>query len=93
MKDAKYDAIVVGAGAAGSVVTEAFSRAGWKVLALDEGPWYNPFRDFSKGPARRVPTGIVRDPVSKVSVGMTKAVGGSMVFYAGVFFRLHESDF
>ena len=24
---------------------------------------------------------------------MTQGVGGSTVFYAGVFFRLHESDF
>jgi choline dehydrogenase-like flavoprotein len=89
----RYDAIIVGVGAAGSVVTEALSAAGWKVLALDEGPWYNPFRDFSKGPARRMPAGILRDPVTGVSAGMTKAVGGSMVFYAGVFFRLHLSDF
>jgi len=89
----RYEAIVVGVGAAGSVVTEALTGAGWKVLALDEGPWYNPFRDFSRGPARRIPSGIVNDPVTRVSAGMTKAIGGSMVFYAGVFFRLHPSDF
>ncbi|MBN2289332.1 MAG: GMC family oxidoreductase [Candidatus Glassbacteria bacterium] len=93
MSPLSYDAIVVGVGAAGSVVTEALSGAGWKVLALDEGPWYNPFRDFSRGPARRMPAGIVSDPDTGFTAGMTKAVGGSMVFYAGVFFRLHESDF
>ena len=88
----RFDAIVVGLGGGGSVVAEALSGAGWKVLALEEGPWYNPFRDFREGRARRVPIGLVyaKDSLRPM---MVKAVGGSMVFYAGVFFRLHENDF
>jgi len=92
MAGMKYDAIIVGLGAAGSVFTEALSGAGWKVLALEEGPWYNPFRDFAGGGAKKLPTGVVYDKDS-LRPNMVKAVGGSMVFYAGVFFRMHESDF
>lgn len=57
----RFDAIIVGLGAAGAVVTEALSAAGWKILALEEGPWYNPFKDFAGGRARRIPTGIQYD--------------------------------
>jgi len=89
----QYDAIIVGLGAAGSVVAEALSRAGWKVLGLEEGPWYNPFRDFRQGRAPRLPAGIVQSEDSEVRPGIVKAVGGGTVFYAGVFFRLHPSDF
>ena len=92
MAGMKYDAIVVGSGAAGSVVVEALSGAGWKVLALEEGSWYNPFRDFAEGRAQRIPLGIVYEKDS-LRPNMVKAVGGSMVFYAGVFFRMHENDF
>ncbi|HLA39529.1 MAG TPA: GMC family oxidoreductase [Candidatus Glassbacteria bacterium] len=92
MSDKNYDAIVIGLGAAGSVVTHELSAAHWKVLALEEGPWYNPFRDFTGGQAQRIPTGLTFEPGS-LRPDMVKAVGGSMVFYAGVFFRLHESDF
>lgn len=93
MNGQKWDAIVIGMGAAGSVMSCYLAEAGWKVLALEEGPWYNPFRDFSKGQAKRVPSGLLGDPDTGASVGMTKAVGGSTVFYAGIFFRLHPGDF
>ncbi|MFH1069093.1 MAG: GMC family oxidoreductase [Candidatus Glassbacteria bacterium] len=92
MPESRYDAIVIGLGAAGSVVAEALSAARWRVLALEEGPWYNPFRDFAGGVAERVATGLVYVE-GGLRASMVKAVGGSMVFYAGVFFRLHESDF
>jgi len=88
----RFDAIIVGLGAAGAVVTEALSAAGWKILALEEGPWYNPFKDFAGGAAPRVPTGIQYDEGS-IRPSIVKAVGGGTVFYAGVFFRRHESDF
>ncbi len=92
MPRAKYDAIIIGLGAAGSVVTEALSGAGWKVLALEEGPWYSPFRDYPDERAVRTPTGLTYEPGS-LRPSMVKCVGGSMLFFAGVFFRLHESDF
>jgi choline dehydrogenase-like flavoprotein len=92
MAGQQFDAIVIGQGAAGSVVTEALSGAGWDVLALEEGPWYSPFRDYSEGSAERIPTGISYE-LESIRPSMVKCVGGSMLFYAGVFFRLHESDF
>lgn len=92
MADERFDVIVVGLGAAGAVVTESLSGAGWKVLALEEGPWYHPFKDFASGNAPRVPSGVLHDEGS-VSLSLVKAVGGGTVFYAGVFFRFHESDF
>jgi choline dehydrogenase-like flavoprotein len=92
MSGSKHDAIIVGAGAAGLVFAEALSGAGWKVLVLEEGPWYNPFRDYLRE-AQRLPLGLGWAADNEIRPSMTKAVGGSTVFYAGVFFRLHESDF
>jgi choline dehydrogenase-like flavoprotein len=93
MEGLQYDAIIVGIGPAGAVIAEGLSGAGWKVLGLEEGPWYNPFRDFREGRAPRAPIGITFAPDNEVRPGIVKAVGGGMVFYAGVFFRLHDNDF
>ena len=80
-------------GAAGSVMSYYLAEAGWKVLSLEEGPWYSPFRDYSNGMPELVPSGVLKDPHTSTNAFMTKAIGGSMVFYAGIFFRLHTSDF
>ncbi|MCE5272853.1 GMC family oxidoreductase [bacterium] len=93
MSEERFDAIVIGAGAAGLTAAAELSAAHWKVLVLEEGPWYNPFRDYLDGAVKRLPVGLSWTEDCEVRPSMTKAVGGSTVFYMGVFFRLHESDF
>merc|ERR1719409_1556451 len=35
---ASYDAVIVGAGVMGSAIAFEMSKAGWKVLAIEQGP-------------------------------------------------------
>jgi choline dehydrogenase-like flavoprotein len=96
----EVDAVVVGAGAGGSVVTQRLTRAGWRVVALDAGPFWDPDADWvsdERGSHRlfwtepRQITGD--DPVPLGSNNSGRGVGGSMVHYAGYVPRLHPSDF
>jgi choline dehydrogenase-like flavoprotein len=48
MKDL-YDAIVIGSGAGGGTAAYRLTRAGMKVLLLEQGPRYRPFRDYPLG--------------------------------------------
>ena len=48
MKDS-YDAIIVGSGAGGGTVAYRLTKAGMKVLLLEQGPKYNPFQDYPLG--------------------------------------------
>ncbi len=94
------DAVVVGAGAGGATITQRLARAGWKVAALDAGPFWDPDRDWVSDEAGshglywtepRVIDGS--DPVPLGSNNSGRGVGGSMVHYAGYTPRLHPSDF
>ena len=44
--DEEVDLVVVGAGAGGSVLTQRLARAGWRVVCLDAGPFWDPDRDW-----------------------------------------------
>src|SRR6202050_4033170 len=92
--------VIVGCGAGGSVLAQRLARAGWRVAALDAGPFWDPDTDwvsdeggthqlFLAGP--RVITGS--DPVPMGSNNSGRGVGGSMVHYAGYTPRFHPSDF
>jgi choline dehydrogenase-like flavoprotein len=92
--------VIVGCGAGGSVLLQRLVRAGWKVAALDAGPFWDPDRDWVSdelGSHRlywtepRVITGS--DPVPLGSNNSGRGVGGSMVHFAGYAPRLHPSDF
>jgi 2-polyprenyl-3-methyl-5-hydroxy-6-metoxy-1,4-benzoquinol methylase len=41
----EIDAVIVGCGAGGSTMAQRLARAGWRVAALDAGPFWDPERD------------------------------------------------
>ncbi len=96
----EVDLVVVGCGAGGSTMTQRLARAGWQVVALDAGPFWDPDTDWVSDEAGshrlywtepRVITGS--DPVPLGSNNSGRGVGGSMVHYAGYTPRFHPSDF
>jgi hypothetical protein len=42
----EIDLVIVGCGAGGSVVLQRLARAGWRVAALDAGPFWDPDTDW-----------------------------------------------
>ncbi|HET9692452.1 MAG TPA: GMC family oxidoreductase [Acidimicrobiales bacterium] len=98
--DDELDLVIVGCGAGGATLLQRLARAGWKVAALDAGPFWDPDADWVSdelGSHRlywtepRVITGA--DPVPLGSNNSGRGVGGSMVHYAGYAPRFHPSDF
>lgn len=98
--DDEVDLAIVGCGAGGGVLLQRLARAGWKVVALDAGPFWEPDRDWVSDEAGshhlywndpRVIGGA--DPVPLGSNNSGRGVGGSMVHYAGYVPRFHPSDF
>ncbi len=96
----EVDLVVVGCGAGGSTMIQRLARAGWRVLALDAGPFWDPDTDWVSDEAGshhlywtepRVISGS--DPVPLGSNNSGRGVGGSMVHYAGYTPRFHPSDF
>lgn len=94
------DLVVVGCGAGGSVMTQRLARAGWNVVALEAGPFWDPDIDWVSDEAGsgqlywtepRVITGDTPVPLGANNSG--RGVGGSMVHYAGYTPRFHPSDF
>ncbi len=98
--DDELDLVIVGCGAGGATLLQRLARAGWKVAALDAGPFWDPDADWVSdelGSHRlywtepRVIAGA--DPVPLGSNNSGRGVGGSMVHYAGYTPRFHPSDF
>ena len=96
----EIDMVIVGCGAGGSVLAQRLARAGWRVAALDAGPFWDPDTDWVSDEAGshhlywtepRVIAGS--DPVPMGSNNSGRGVGGSMVHYAGYTPRFHPSDF
>ena len=44
--DDEVDLVIVGCGAGGSVLAQRLARRGWKVVAFDAGPFWDPDRDW-----------------------------------------------
>lgn len=98
--DDVVDLVVVGAGAGGSVLTQRLARAGWRVVTLDAGPFWDPDADFVSDERGAHPLYWTEprviggaDPVPLGSNNCGRGVGGSMIHYAGYTPRLHPSDF
>ncbi len=96
----EVDLVVVGCGAGGGVLAQRLARAGWSVVALDAGPFWDPDADWVSDEAGshhlywtepRVISGT--DPVPLGSNNSGRGVGGSMVHFAGYTPRFHPSDF
>jgi choline dehydrogenase-like flavoprotein len=86
----EIDMVIVGCGAGGSVLAQRLARAGWRVAALDAGPFWDPDADWVSDEAGshhlywtepRVIAGS--DPVPMGSNNSGRGVGGSMIHYAG----------
>jgi choline dehydrogenase-like flavoprotein len=98
--DEEIDIAIVGCGAGGAVLAQRLARAGWRVVAFDAGPHWDPDRDWvsdERGSNQlywtepRVITGA--DPVPLGSNNSGRGVGGGTVHFAGYTPRLHPSDF
>lgn len=96
----EVDVVIVGAGAGGATLGQRLARAGWSVVLLDAGPFWNPDTDWvsdergSHGLYWTEPRQIGgSDPVPLGSNNSGRGVGGSMVHYAGYTPRFHPSDF
>ncbi|OMC29586.1 glucose-methanol-choline oxidoreductase [Mycobacterium sp. GA-1841] len=98
--DDEVDVVIVGAGAGGATLGQRLARAGWTVVLIDAGPFWNPDTDWvsdergSHGLYWTDPRQIGgADPVPLGSNNSGRGVGGSMVHYAGYTPRFHPSDF
>jgi choline dehydrogenase-like flavoprotein len=103
------DVLIIGAGASGSVAAKHLAEQGFSVVVLEQGNWINPSELPGNNPEYELlgsgkwhPDPNVRGwgvdyPVnvenSEQPVFMYNAVGGSTVFFAGVWSRFLPSDF
>jgi choline dehydrogenase-like flavoprotein len=97
---APVDLVVIGAGAGGVTLAQRLARAGWRVVILEKGPFWDPDRDWvsdEKGAAGlywtdpRIISGS--DPIELGKNNSGVGVGGSMTHFAGYVPRFHPSDF
>jgi choline dehydrogenase-like flavoprotein len=98
--DEPVDMAIVGCGAGGGVLAQRLARAGWRVVVLERGPFWDPDRDWVSDEAgsghlywndTRIIAG--EDPVELGKNNCGLGVGGSMVHFAGYTPRFHPSDF
>ncbi|MGA4838712.1 GMC family oxidoreductase [Streptomyces sp. G45] len=96
----EVDLVVVGCGAGGAVLTQRMARAGWRVVCLEAGPFWDVERDWVSDEAGahglywNEPRLVDGDhPVPLGANNSGRGVGGSMNHFAGYAPRLHPSDF
>ena len=94
------DFLIVGVGAAGGVLLQRLARAGFKVLGLEAGPFWDTERDWVSDEAgsRKLYWEDLRiiDGANPLALGANnsgKGVGGGSVHWAGFAPRFHPSDF
>jgi choline dehydrogenase-like flavoprotein len=94
------DLVVVGAGAGGITLAQRLARAGWRVVILEKGPFWDPDRDWvsdekASAPIYWTDTRVIggSDPIEMGKNNSGVGVGGSMTHFAGYTPRFHPSDF
>ena len=96
----EVDYIIVGVGAAGGILLQRLTRAGFNVVGLEAGPFWDTERDWVSDEAGshklywedpRVTGGS--DPLALGANNCGKGVGGGSVHWAAFTPRLHPSDF
>ena len=96
----EIDYLVVGVGSAGGVLVQRLARAGFKVVGMEAGPFWDTERDWVSDEAGshglywedpRVTGGT--DPLALGANNCGKGVGGGSVHWAAFTPRLHPSDF
>ncbi|GHC68199.1 GMC family oxidoreductase [Streptomyces cinnamoneus] len=96
----EVDMAVVGCGAGGATFAQRLAHAGWRVVCLEAGPFWDPEKDWVSDEwgshhlywnEPRVVGGTHPVPLGSNNSG--RGVGGSMVHFAGFAPRLHPSDF
>ncbi|MBV9671683.1 MAG: GMC family oxidoreductase [Verrucomicrobia bacterium] len=94
------DYVIVGVGSAGGVLLQRLARAGFKVLGLEAGPFWDTEKDWLSDEAGsnklywedlRITGGV--NPISLGANNSGKGVGGGSVHWAAFTPRLHPSDF
>jgi choline dehydrogenase-like flavoprotein len=96
----QVDYCIVGVGSAGGVLLQRLARAGFSVVGLEAGPFWDTERDWVSDEAGsynlywnelRITGG--KDPLALGANNSGKGVGGGSVHWAGFTPRLHPSDF
>jgi choline dehydrogenase-like flavoprotein len=99
-QDEEVDFCIVGVGSAGGVLLQRLAHAGFRVVGLEAGPFWDTERDWVSDEAGshklywndpRVTGG--QDPITLGSNNSGKGVGGGSVHWAGFTPRFHPSDF
>lgn len=94
------DLVIVGCGAGGGVLAQRLARAGWRVVVLESGPFWDPDKDWVSDEQgsrhiywtrKRIIGG--ENPIELGKNNSGHGVGGSMIHYAGYTPRFHPSDF
>ncbi|MGB6845475.1 MAG: GMC family oxidoreductase [Candidatus Acidiferrales bacterium] len=96
----QVDYCIIGVGSAGGVLLQRLARAGFSVVGLEAGPFWDTERDWVSDEAGshrlywnelRITGGA--DPLSFGANNSGRGVGGGSVHWAGFTPRLHPSDF
>ena len=99
-EDEAVDYCVVGVGSAGGVLLQRLAKAGFSVVGLEAGPFWDTERDWVSDEAGshklywndlRITGG--KDPLSLGENNSGKGVGGGSVHWAAFAPRFHPSDF
>ncbi len=96
----KVDFCIVGVGSAGGVLVQRLARAGFSVVGIEAGPFWDTERDWVSDEAGssklywndlRITGG--EDPITLGANNSGRGVGGGSVHWAGFTPRFHPSDF